>query len=128
MPIVARNGARLAIFQFFIVASLSDMQNNCLAGILLSISSASAREQDCSRDRQQVRWRHDLCAHYATIYVCTDGRWHLTQEELTFLFGYDAELIISRFEREERTITLTVAARLSDDLRCRTKRIISSTF
>ncbi len=37
-------------------------------------------------------------------------RWHLTQEELTFLFGYDAELIISRFEREERTITLTVAA------------------
>jgi transcriptional regulator with XRE-family HTH domain len=36
-------------------------------------------------------------------------RWHLTQEELAFLFGYDAESIISRFEREERTITLAVA-------------------
>lgn len=37
-------------------------------------------------------------------------RWHLTQEELAFLFGYDGESIISRFEREERTITLAVAA------------------
>ncbi len=36
-------------------------------------------------------------------------RWHLTQEELAFLFGYDAESIISRFESEERTITLAVA-------------------
>jgi transcriptional regulator with XRE-family HTH domain len=36
-------------------------------------------------------------------------RWHLTQEELAFLFGYDAESIISRLEREERTITLAVA-------------------
>jgi transcriptional regulator with XRE-family HTH domain len=36
-------------------------------------------------------------------------RWHLTQEELAFLFGYDAESIISRFEREERVITLAVA-------------------
>jgi transcriptional regulator with XRE-family HTH domain len=36
-------------------------------------------------------------------------RWHFTQEELAFLFGYDAESIISRFEREERTITLAVA-------------------
>ena len=36
-------------------------------------------------------------------------RWHLTQEELAFLFGYDTESIISRFESEERTITLAVA-------------------
>ena len=36
-------------------------------------------------------------------------RWHLTQEELAFLFGYDAKSIISRFESEERTITLAVA-------------------
>jgi DNA-binding XRE family transcriptional regulator len=36
-------------------------------------------------------------------------RWLLTQEELAFLFGYDAESIISRFESEERTITLAVA-------------------
>ncbi len=36
-------------------------------------------------------------------------RWHLTQEELAFLFGYDAESIISRFESEERAITLAVA-------------------
>ena len=36
-------------------------------------------------------------------------RWHLTQEELAFLFGYEAESIISRFERDERTITLAVA-------------------
>jgi transcriptional regulator with XRE-family HTH domain len=36
-------------------------------------------------------------------------RWHLTQEELAFLFGYDAESIISRFESEERTVTLAVA-------------------
>jgi transcriptional regulator with XRE-family HTH domain len=37
-------------------------------------------------------------------------RWHLTQEELAFLIGYEAESIISRFEREERTITLAVAS------------------
>jgi transcriptional regulator with XRE-family HTH domain len=36
-------------------------------------------------------------------------RWHLTQEELAFLFGYEAESIISRFERDERTITLALA-------------------
>jgi transcriptional regulator with XRE-family HTH domain len=36
-------------------------------------------------------------------------RWHLTQEELAFLFGYEAESIISRFEHEERMITLAVA-------------------
>jgi transcriptional regulator with XRE-family HTH domain len=36
-------------------------------------------------------------------------RWHLTQEELAFLFGYEDESIISRFENEERTITLAVA-------------------
>jgi transcriptional regulator with XRE-family HTH domain len=36
-------------------------------------------------------------------------RQHLTQEELAFLFGYDAESIISRFESEERMITLAVA-------------------
>jgi len=36
-------------------------------------------------------------------------RWHLSQEELAFLFGYDAESIISRFESGERTVTLAVA-------------------
>jgi len=36
-------------------------------------------------------------------------RWHLTQEELAFLFGYEAESIVSRFESEERAITLAVA-------------------
>jgi DNA-binding XRE family transcriptional regulator len=36
-------------------------------------------------------------------------RWHLTQEELAFLIGYEAESIISRLEREERTITIAVA-------------------
>ena len=36
-------------------------------------------------------------------------RWHLTQEELAFLFGYDVASIVSRLEREERTITLVVA-------------------
>jgi DNA-binding XRE family transcriptional regulator len=36
-------------------------------------------------------------------------RWQLSQEELAFLFGYDAESIVSRFESEERTITLAVA-------------------
>lgn len=37
-------------------------------------------------------------------------RWHLTQEELAFLFGYDAESVVSRFESEERTVTLAVAS------------------
>ena len=36
-------------------------------------------------------------------------RCHLTQEELAFLFGYEAESIVSRFESEERAITLAVA-------------------
>jgi transcriptional regulator with XRE-family HTH domain len=36
-------------------------------------------------------------------------RWHLTQEELAFLFGYETESIISRFEHDERVITLAVA-------------------
>jgi len=36
-------------------------------------------------------------------------RHQVTQEELAFLFGYDTESIISRFESEERTITLAVA-------------------
>ena len=36
-------------------------------------------------------------------------RWHLTQEELAFLFGYEAESIVSRFESEERAVTLAVA-------------------
>jgi transcriptional regulator with XRE-family HTH domain len=37
-------------------------------------------------------------------------RWHLTQDELAFLIGYDAASIISRLERDERTITLAVAS------------------
>lgn len=36
-------------------------------------------------------------------------RWHLTQEELAFLIGYEAESIISRLERDERAVTLAVA-------------------
>lgn len=36
-------------------------------------------------------------------------RSHLTQEELAFLFGYETESIVSRFESEERAITLAVA-------------------
>lgn len=36
-------------------------------------------------------------------------RWHLTQEELAFLFGYFDQSIISRLEEEERAITLAVA-------------------
>jgi transcriptional regulator with XRE-family HTH domain len=37
-------------------------------------------------------------------------RWHLTQDELAFLIGYEAASIISRLERDERTITLAVAS------------------
>ncbi len=36
-------------------------------------------------------------------------RWHLTQEELAFLFGYTDHAIVSRLERQERPITLAVA-------------------
>lgn len=36
-------------------------------------------------------------------------RWHLTQEELAFLFGYFDQSIIARLEHDERTITLAVA-------------------
>jgi transcriptional regulator with XRE-family HTH domain len=37
-------------------------------------------------------------------------RWYLTQEELAFLLGYEGQPIIARLEREERAITLAVAA------------------
>ena len=37
-------------------------------------------------------------------------RWHLTQGELAFLLGYEAESFISRLERDERAITLAVAS------------------
>jgi transcriptional regulator with XRE-family HTH domain len=36
-------------------------------------------------------------------------QFHLTQAELAFLFGYTDESIVSRLERQERTITLAVA-------------------
>jgi len=36
-------------------------------------------------------------------------QWHLTQEELAFLFGYQDQSIIARLEQDERTITLAVA-------------------
>ena len=36
-------------------------------------------------------------------------RWHLTQEELAFLFGYFDQSIIAKLEHDERTITLAVA-------------------
>ena len=36
-------------------------------------------------------------------------RWHLTQEELAFLFGYMDQSIIGRLERGERAITPEVA-------------------
>ena len=36
-------------------------------------------------------------------------RWHLTQEELAFLFGYTDHSIVSHLERQERPITLSVA-------------------
>jgi transcriptional regulator with XRE-family HTH domain len=36
-------------------------------------------------------------------------QWQLTQGELAFLFGYDAESVISRLERSERAVTLAVA-------------------
>jgi DNA-binding XRE family transcriptional regulator len=35
--------------------------------------------------------------------------WHLTQEELAFLFGYHDQSIVARLEQEERAITLAVA-------------------
>jgi transcriptional regulator with XRE-family HTH domain len=35
-------------------------------------------------------------------------RWHLTQEELAFLFGYLDQSIIARLERDERAISLAV--------------------
>jgi transcriptional regulator with XRE-family HTH domain len=37
-------------------------------------------------------------------------QWYLTQEELAFLLGYEAESFISRLERDERAITLAVAS------------------
>lgn len=36
-------------------------------------------------------------------------KWHLTQEELSFLLGYLNQSIIGRLEREERGATLAVA-------------------
>lgn len=36
-------------------------------------------------------------------------QWHLTQEELAFIFGYSDQSTIARFEREERAIPLRVA-------------------
>lgn len=36
-------------------------------------------------------------------------RWHFTQGELAFLFGYSDQSNVARVERDERTITLTVA-------------------
>src|SRR5580692_1616725 len=36
-------------------------------------------------------------------------QWHLTQEELAFLFGYLDQSMITRLEQEERAITLAVA-------------------
>src|SRR5688500_9601888 len=36
-------------------------------------------------------------------------QWALTQKELAFLFGYQNEAIVSRFERHERRITLSIA-------------------
>lgn len=35
-------------------------------------------------------------------------QWALTQKELAFLLGYQNETIVSRLERQERKITLTV--------------------
>ena len=89
-------------------SSLFDMQNICLAGILLCIASASARKQDYPRDRQQFR-RHDICAHYATIYVCTVGDGTSPKRSLRFSSDTTLKSIISRFESEERAITLAVA-------------------
>jgi transcriptional regulator with XRE-family HTH domain len=37
-------------------------------------------------------------------------QWHFTEEEFAFLIGYESASIISRLERQERTITLRVAA------------------
>jgi transcriptional regulator with XRE-family HTH domain len=36
-------------------------------------------------------------------------RWQLTQDELAFIFGYSDQSIIARLERDERTVTLSVA-------------------
>lgn len=36
-------------------------------------------------------------------------RWHLTQDELAFIFGYTDQSIIARLERQQRPITLAVA-------------------
>lgn len=36
-------------------------------------------------------------------------RWHLTQEELAFIFGYTDHSIISHLERQERSVTFAVA-------------------
>ena len=36
-------------------------------------------------------------------------RWGLTQAELAFLFGYQSDAIVSRFERRERRVTLAIA-------------------
>lgn len=35
-------------------------------------------------------------------------RWHLTQEELAFLLGYEEQSFIARLEQQEREATLTV--------------------
>lgn len=35
-------------------------------------------------------------------------QWALTQKEIAFLFGYQNEAIVSRFERQERKITLAI--------------------
>lgn len=36
-------------------------------------------------------------------------QWGLTQAELAFLFGYQSDAIVSRFERQEPRVTLAIA-------------------
>jgi transcriptional regulator with XRE-family HTH domain len=49
----------------------------------------------------------DKLRNYLRVYR---RRWYLTQEELAFLLGYEAESFVSRLERDERAITLAAAS------------------
>ncbi len=49
-------------------------------------------------------------AHALDNYLRLHRRqWGFTQAELAFLFGYQTDAVVSRFERQERRITLTIA-------------------
>jgi transcriptional regulator with XRE-family HTH domain len=57
----------------------------------------------------KVGRRHTAMGRLGNYLRSRRRQWHLTQGELAFLFGYTDESIVSRLERQERTVTLAVA-------------------